>query len=264
MLLPRDMQFCYPHEDTIVNKKQFQTSDFTQRPIPADQLLYARQDTHFLLYIYDRLKQMIAGRMSVPVKFTRFREHRKLPQQLKDYSPAPSPLKSSLSEPPLLPQIHETHHSVSIGADNYYDYGAYRDFDENESSEDGNYYSDKEDNSSYHGNTAESHTANLSHSRSPPSLPIPFLPPPPPSQPRFPSQQQNDSTNSSSASSFPFHQEEGAESSSISSPFSQDPEVASKFLATREVNYSTSMKMIEVVWSLARDVCSFSFIFIMF
>lgn len=30
--------------------------DWRQRPIPGEMLLYARQDTHYLLYIYDRLR----------------------------------------------------------------------------------------------------------------------------------------------------------------------------------------------------------------
>ena len=37
--------------------KRFQLADWRIRPIPEDMLNYARYDTHFLLYIYRRLKQ---------------------------------------------------------------------------------------------------------------------------------------------------------------------------------------------------------------
>lgn len=50
---------------TYVNfdaQKQYQTADWRIRPIPAEMLKYARSDTHFLLYIYDCLRnQLVEG-----------------------------------------------------------------------------------------------------------------------------------------------------------------------------------------------------------
>ena len=40
----------------VTANKQYQMSDWRQRPLPADMLKYAREDTHYLLYIYDRLR----------------------------------------------------------------------------------------------------------------------------------------------------------------------------------------------------------------
>ncbi len=37
-------------------QKQFQLADWRQRPLSEDMLKYAREDTHYLLYIYDHLK----------------------------------------------------------------------------------------------------------------------------------------------------------------------------------------------------------------
>ena len=36
--------------------KRFQTADWRIRPLPREMLFYARSDTHFLLYVYDRLR----------------------------------------------------------------------------------------------------------------------------------------------------------------------------------------------------------------
>jgi hypothetical protein len=41
--------------DVDVDKK-YQLADWRMRPIPAEMLLYARQDTHYLLYVYDRMR----------------------------------------------------------------------------------------------------------------------------------------------------------------------------------------------------------------
>ncbi|CAN8062166.1 unnamed protein product [Agarophyton chilense] len=39
-----------------VNKKKFQLADWRQRPLSNEMFEYARSDTHYLLYIYDRLR----------------------------------------------------------------------------------------------------------------------------------------------------------------------------------------------------------------
>ncbi len=41
--------------------KRFQTSDWRTRPLPKDMLQYARTDTHYLLYIRDRLENLLLG-----------------------------------------------------------------------------------------------------------------------------------------------------------------------------------------------------------
>jgi len=41
---------------TLVFHCRYQMADWRQRPLPAEMLFYARQDTHYLLYVYDRLK----------------------------------------------------------------------------------------------------------------------------------------------------------------------------------------------------------------
>ncbi|CAM9831413.1 unnamed protein product, partial [Chrysoparadoxa australica] len=41
--------------------KKHQLSDWRQRPLPDDMLLYAQMDTHYLLYAYDRLRQDLAA-----------------------------------------------------------------------------------------------------------------------------------------------------------------------------------------------------------
>lgn len=58
----------FPHKSllyllkTICNvdaNKQYQLADWRIRPIPEDMLKYAREDTHYLLYIYDYLKNQL-------------------------------------------------------------------------------------------------------------------------------------------------------------------------------------------------------------
>lgn len=45
-----------------ISKKKFQLADWRQRPLPHDMFNYARSDTHYLLYIYDRLRAELAKR----------------------------------------------------------------------------------------------------------------------------------------------------------------------------------------------------------
>ena len=40
----------------VIANKEFQLSDWRVRPIPKNMLHYAREDTHYLLYIYDQLR----------------------------------------------------------------------------------------------------------------------------------------------------------------------------------------------------------------
>ncbi|KAI9221846.1 ribonuclease H-like domain-containing protein, partial [Blastocladiella britannica] len=41
--------------------KQYQLADWRMRPLPADMERYAREDTHYLLYIYDQLRAELAA-----------------------------------------------------------------------------------------------------------------------------------------------------------------------------------------------------------
>ncbi|KAA8492897.1 Exosome component 10 [Porphyridium purpureum] len=52
------LKFC--GLDTFATKKGFQRSDWRQRPLPDLMLDYARSDTHYLLYIYDQLRMLLA------------------------------------------------------------------------------------------------------------------------------------------------------------------------------------------------------------
>jgi exosome complex exonuclease RRP6 len=40
----------------VIADKKYQLSDWRVRPLPSEMVKYARQDTHYLLYIYDRLR----------------------------------------------------------------------------------------------------------------------------------------------------------------------------------------------------------------
>lgn len=41
-------------------QKQYQRADWRERPLPEEMINYARDDTHYLLYIYDVLRQELA------------------------------------------------------------------------------------------------------------------------------------------------------------------------------------------------------------
>ncbi|KAH7885166.1 hypothetical protein F5I97DRAFT_1937438 [Phlebopus sp. FC_14] len=50
----------------FVPDKRYQLADWRIRPLPAEMLTYARSDTHFLLYIYDRLRLALIDRAVPP------------------------------------------------------------------------------------------------------------------------------------------------------------------------------------------------------
>uniref|UniRef100_A0A182PEM0 Exosome complex component 10 homolog n=1 Tax=Anopheles epiroticus TaxID=199890 RepID=A0A182PEM0_9DIPT len=50
------LQFLLKHYCNIGTDKAFQLADWRIRPIPDNFIEYARKDTHYLLYIYDRMK----------------------------------------------------------------------------------------------------------------------------------------------------------------------------------------------------------------
>jgi hypothetical protein len=47
----------------LQTNKSYQAADWRKRPLPARMLAYARTDTHYLLYVADRLRQML---LSIP------------------------------------------------------------------------------------------------------------------------------------------------------------------------------------------------------
>ncbi|KAF5224283.1 hypothetical protein ECC02_002539 [Trypanosoma cruzi] len=66
--MPHGLAFAVDHFCQVKLDKKYQTADWRIRPIPAEMATYARQDTHFLLYVYDRLKTLLLnseGRASI-------------------------------------------------------------------------------------------------------------------------------------------------------------------------------------------------------
>lgn len=57
--MPYSLSFAVDHFCQVKLEKKYQTADWRVRPIPSEMVHYARQDTHYLLYIYDRLKSML-------------------------------------------------------------------------------------------------------------------------------------------------------------------------------------------------------------
>ncbi|KAH8613730.1 PMC2NT domain [Trypanosoma vivax] len=53
--MPYSLAFAVDHFCQVKLDKKYQTADWRVRPIPIEMVSYAQQDTHFLLYIYDRL-----------------------------------------------------------------------------------------------------------------------------------------------------------------------------------------------------------------
>ncbi|KAG2554648.1 hypothetical protein PVAP13_9KG595900 [Panicum virgatum] len=43
----------------VTAKKEYQNADWRSRPLPEEMIKYAREDTHYLLYIYDLMKQRL-------------------------------------------------------------------------------------------------------------------------------------------------------------------------------------------------------------
>ncbi|KAG1674311.1 hypothetical protein FOA52_013500 [Chlamydomonas sp. UWO 241] len=54
------LAFLLEHFCGVAADKRFQLADWRVRPLSAEMLAYARTDTHYLLYIHDRLKQLLA------------------------------------------------------------------------------------------------------------------------------------------------------------------------------------------------------------
>lgn len=65
------LEFLLQHFCDITADKEYQTADWRLRPLPSEMLKYAREDTHYLLYIHDvmqqRLKSMPSESGEVPL-----------------------------------------------------------------------------------------------------------------------------------------------------------------------------------------------------
>ena len=51
------LAFLLSHYCNVNADKKYQLADWRLRPLPKDMLKYAREDTHYLLFIYDSLSQ---------------------------------------------------------------------------------------------------------------------------------------------------------------------------------------------------------------
>ncbi|KAK5984712.1 HRDC domain-containing protein, partial [Trichostrongylus colubriformis] len=52
-----NLRYLVQHYCDITLNKKYQLADWRERPLDADMLNYARSDTHYLLYCYDRLRE---------------------------------------------------------------------------------------------------------------------------------------------------------------------------------------------------------------
>jgi exosome complex exonuclease RRP6 len=74
----------------VIADKKYQLADWRLRPLPADMLKYAREDTHYLLHIYDRMRKELLERGTMsnsdnPKAFLRAVMHKSVALCLKVY-----------------------------------------------------------------------------------------------------------------------------------------------------------------------------------
>lgn len=62
------LAFLLKHYVNVNADKKFQLADWRIRPLPVEMIKYAREDTHYLLYIHDMLKKDILARDIEPLK----------------------------------------------------------------------------------------------------------------------------------------------------------------------------------------------------
>ncbi|MQL94636.1 hypothetical protein Taro_027285 [Colocasia esculenta] len=58
------LEFLLHNFCDVTANKEYQHADWRLRPLPDDMLKYAREDTHYLLYIYDVMKRMLLSESS--------------------------------------------------------------------------------------------------------------------------------------------------------------------------------------------------------
>jgi exosome complex exonuclease RRP6 len=56
------LAFLLKYFCNVITDKKYQRADWRIRPLPSDMTLYARTDTHYLLYIYDQMKTQLLER----------------------------------------------------------------------------------------------------------------------------------------------------------------------------------------------------------
>ena len=56
------LAYLLKHFSGVNADKKYQLADWRMRPLEEEMLRYAREDTHYLLYIYDRLKQELSSK----------------------------------------------------------------------------------------------------------------------------------------------------------------------------------------------------------
>lgn len=56
------LAYLLDHYCGVTADKKYQLADWRIRPLPNEMLKYAREDTHYLLYIYDRLRAELRAR----------------------------------------------------------------------------------------------------------------------------------------------------------------------------------------------------------
>eukprot|EP01016_Furgasonia_blochmanni_P007886 TRINITY_DN13167_c0_g1_i12.p1 TRINITY_DN13167_c0_g1~~TRINITY_DN13167_c0_g1_i12.p1 ORF type:complete len:441 (+),score=82.23 TRINITY_DN13167_c0_g1_i12:273-1595(+) len=62
------LAYLLNHFCKVIANKQYQLADWRVRPIPAEMLRYAREDTHYLLYIYDMLRSVLNRSKEISLK----------------------------------------------------------------------------------------------------------------------------------------------------------------------------------------------------
>ncbi len=50
------LAYLLRHHCGVLADKKYQVADWRIRPLPEEMLKYAREDTHYLLFIYDKLR----------------------------------------------------------------------------------------------------------------------------------------------------------------------------------------------------------------
>ncbi|WOK91587.1 protein RRP6-like 2 isoform X1 [Canna indica] len=58
------LEYLLNHFCGVAANKEYQNAEWRLRPIPDEMLKYAREDTHYLFYIYDQMKRMLLARSS--------------------------------------------------------------------------------------------------------------------------------------------------------------------------------------------------------
>lgn len=59
------LAYLLRHHCGVLADKKYQVADWRIRPLPEEMLKYAREDTHYLLFIYDKLRNELIGRANM-------------------------------------------------------------------------------------------------------------------------------------------------------------------------------------------------------